>query len=197
MSTPAPEALPGVTPGRCARCLHRHEWCLCPELPRLATRTRVVVVRHHRERFRSSNTGRLAHLALANSALVDVGGPVGGGLDLDLPGAWLLFPEGAPRTTAPAPPPDTLIVVDATWPQARRMRQRLPALQGRPILSLAPTPAAARMRRAPVVGRVSTIEAIAAALRLLDEPAAADALDRLFDVAVERQRLSGRSPHAG
>ena len=66
---------PGLPAGRCARCLYRLEWCLCGAIPTLETRTRIVVVRQHSERFRSSNTGRLAHLALVNSALCDVGGP--------------------------------------------------------------------------------------------------------------------------
>ena len=187
----------GLPPGRCARCLHRQEWCLCPDIPRLETRTRIVIVREHRERFRSSNTGRLAHLALTTSALCDVGGPgrlVLGPGEPD-PDAWLLFPEGPPRTEAPTPPPSTIIVLDASWPGARRMRQRLPGLQGRRMLALAPIAAASRMRKAPDASRVSTIEAIAAVLRPLGEPDAADALDRLFEVAVERQRRSGRQPH--
>lgn len=228
-----PEAAwPGLPPGRCARCLHRLEWCLCGEIPRLETRTRIVVVRQHSERFRSSNTGRLAHLALVNSALCDVGGP--GRLPFDLPesrpqiwtgsppdrsapafpagtdrsieslgawgpgsepDAWLLFPEGEARTRAPEPPPGAVIALDASWPAARRMRQRLPGLQGRRMLALAPVAAVARMRRSPQATHVSTIEAIAGVLRLLGEPAAADALDRLFEVAIERQRRSGRQPH--
>jgi DTW domain-containing protein YfiP len=184
-----------IPPGRCARCLYRLEWCLCAEIPRLETRTRIVIVRHHRERFRSSNTGRLAHLALASSALCDVGGPARLTVDALDPAAWLLFPEGEPRTEAPVPPPAAVIALDASWHQARRMRQKLPALQGRRVLALAPQAAPARMRKAPEPTRVSTIEAIAATLRLLGEPAAADALDRLFALAIERQRRSGRQPH--
>jgi DTW domain-containing protein YfiP len=186
---------PNLPAGRCARCLYRLEWCLCAEVPRLETRTRIVIVRQHSERFRSSNTGRLAHLALATSELRDVGGPG----RLELPAidadAWLLFPEGEPRTEAPVPPPSTIIALDASWSQARRLRQRLPTLQGRRLLALDPEPAALRMRKAPVATHVSTIEAIAGVLRLLGEPAAADALDRLFAVAVERQHRSGRQPH--
>jgi DTW domain-containing protein YfiP len=193
-----PEApWPGLPAGRCARCLHRLEWCLCGEVRRAEPRTRIVIVRQHAERFRSSNTGRLAHLALAGSALVDVGGP--GRLELGAaalaPDAWLLFPEGEPLRAPPAPPPSTIIALDASWHQARRMRQRLAGLRGRRVLALAPTPAAERMRRAPVATHVSTIEAIAAALRLLGEPGPADELDRLFALAIERQRRAGRQPH--
>ena len=67
------------------------------------------------------------------------------------------------------------------------MYRKLPALRGLPILRLpdAPMPAA-RLRESPGPGHVSTIEAIARALRLLEGDALAAPLERLFDVAVER-----------
>jgi len=167
--------------------------CLCAEVPAIATRTRVVIVRHHLERFRSSNSGRLAHLALANSEIVDHGGAGGPARLPALEGAWLLFPEGEPTVAPPPVPPRQLIVLDATWSQARRMYRKLDALRGLPILRLpdAPMPAA-RLRESPGAGRVSTIEAIARALRLLEGEEPAAALERLFAVAVERARSTGR-----
>jgi DTW domain-containing protein YfiP len=183
----------GVIPGRCPRCLYRPEHCLCPDIPRLVTRTRVVILRHHTEQTRSSNSGRLAHLALADSVLVDVHGPERAALAPPIgPGAWLVFPEGEPRRVAPAPPPSELVFLDATWSQAKRMRQRTPALRGLPILALDVTAAALRMRKSPGPGRVSTIEAVAEALRLVEGGDAPDALDRLFALAIERMGRAGR-----
>jgi tRNA-uridine aminocarboxypropyltransferase len=187
---------PGWPPagGRCPRCLLVD--CVCAEIPRIATRTRIVIVRHAAEIHRSSNTGRLAHLALPNSELVDHGRS---GVVVDAawspgPGAWLLFPEGAPRTAPPAPPPERVVVLDATWRQARRMRQRLPGLRGVPILRLPDAPApAARLRESPGPGLVSTLEAIARALRLLEGEPAAAALEHLFDLVVARSHAAGRS----
>jgi DTW domain-containing protein YfiP len=174
--------------------------CLCSEVPSIATRTRVVIVRHHLEQHRSSNSGRLAHLALSNSVIVDHGG---GGEETGrrgpavlppLEGAWLLFPEGEATTHPPVPPPAQLVVLDATWSQARRMFRKLDALRGLPILRLPDEPMAlSRMRESPGPGRVSTIEAIARALRLLEGDAVADPLDRLFALAVERTRSTGRN----
>lgn len=186
----------GVLPaGRCERCTFRHEFCLCAEVPRVETRTRVVVLRHYSERFRSSNSGRLAHLALPNSELRDVFGPEGRGEGPIGDGAWLLFPGSEPRTASPAPPPRELIVLDATWHQARRMRQRMAGLHRLPVLSLAPLGAVARMRKSPQPGRVSTLEAIAAALRLLEGPEVGEPLEQLFECAVDRVRRSGRMVH--
>lgn len=153
-----------------------------------------MIVRHHRELHRSSNSGRLAHLALPNSEIVDHG--VGheptrlGPLD----GAWLLFPEGEPCTRAPEPPPKQLIVLDATWSQARRMYHKLDQLRGLPLLRLPEGwRASARLRRAPSADRVSTIEAIAGALRLLEGEDAAAPLEKLFELAVDRARATGRA----
>lgn len=168
--------------------------CLCAQLPTVVTRTRVVIVRHHLEQHRSSNSGRLAHLALPNSEIVEHGGGFRGHAKLPpLEGAYLLFPEGEVAQAAPIPPPKQLLVLDATWSQARRMYRKLDVLRGLPILRLpdAPMPSA-RLRESPGPGRVSTIEAIARALRLLEGDEVAAPLEALFALAVERAALSGR-----
>src|SRR3954467_15781661 len=125
---------------RCARCLLPLRVCLCAAIPTVVTATRVVIVRHHLERHRSSNSGRLAHLALPNSEIVDHGGAGGGGVRPPLEGGGRLFPEGAPMLAPPEPPPRQLVVLDATWSQARRMFRKLAALRGLPILRLPDLP---------------------------------------------------------
>lgn len=179
---------------RCPRCLFPRRVCLCAAIPTVVTQTRIVIVRHHLERWRSSNSGRLAHLALPNSEIIEHGGPGGVAVLSPLPGAWLVFPEGEPATTSPVPPPQTLVVLDATWSQARRMFRKLVGLRGLPILRLpdAPMPAA-RLRESPSPGRVSTIEAIARALRLIEGDASAAPLEALFAVAVARAAATGRN----
>lgn len=160
----------------------------------VTTRTRVVIVRHHLERFRSSNSGRLANLALPNSEIIEHGGSGGPAQLRDLDGAWLLFPEGEPAHVAPVPPPARLIVLDATWSQARRMYRKLDVLRGVPLLRLPDEPMPeSRLRESPGPGRVSTIEAIARALRLLEGDQVATPLERLFEVAVRRAQSTGRS----
>ncbi|MGN6107530.1 MAG: tRNA-uridine aminocarboxypropyltransferase [Kofleriaceae bacterium] len=185
--------MPDPGHARCERCLFQQRVCLCGDIPDIETRTQVVIVRHHLETWRSSNSGRLAHLALRNSLLVDHGGARGPAVLPPLAGAWLLYPEGEPIRSAPAPHPRQLVVLDATWSQARRMFRKLGALRGLPILRLPDEPVpSARLRESPAPGRVSTIEAIAKALRLLegDDPGAR--LERLFQTAVARAASTGR-----
>ena len=178
---------------RCTRCLFQQRVCLCAQLPRIETRTRVIIVRHHLETRRSSNSGRLAHLALVNSEIVDHGGPGGPAVLPPLEGAWLVFPEGEPRRVAPDPLPRQLVFLDATWSQARRMFRKISALRGLPILRLPDAPMRARLRESPGEGRVSTIEAIAGALRLVEGEGPAAPLESLFDLAVSRAVATGRS----
>lgn len=179
---------------RCGRCLFQQRVCLCASIPVVETATRVVIVRHHLERHRSSNSGRLAHLALPNSEIVDHGGHLGPAVLPPLDGAWLVYPAGEPVLTAPTPPPRQLVFLDASWSQARRMYRKLGALRGLPILRLpdAPMPAA-RLRESPEAGYVSTIEAIARALRLCEGEHVATPLEAVFQLAVSRAEMTGRT----
>jgi DTW domain-containing protein len=180
---------------RCDRCLLQRRLCICAEIHPVATHTRVVILRHVAERWRSSNSGRVAALALPNAVIVDHGAPgeLADDTELRAPGTWLVYPEREPRRLAPTPPPSRLIFLDATWSQAKRMRQRIPALRGLPILHLPVDEIpAARLRESPGGTRVSTIEAIAHALRLVEAEAPAAELERLFALLVERARSSGR-----
>lgn len=191
-------------PSRCPRCLYRVDrGCLCAMIATVgpvATRTRVVILRHYSERHRASNSGRLAHLALPNSEVIEVGAPERHEVTPVLEaGAWLVYPDGPPRRASPVPAPTTLVFLDATWQQARRMRRRLGYLRGVPTLALAPVPMADRLRAAPAAGMVSTIEAIATALRLVEGDGVAEPLERLFAYAVARTRETGKRsvPSAG
>jgi DTW domain-containing protein YfiP len=143
------------------------------------------MLRHWQERVRTTNSGRWAALALSRCEIVDHGVP-GAPLDrscVPSAGAAVLFPS--PSGGVPSPIPETLIVLDATWAQARRMLQRIPELQTLPRVSL-PGGLAERLRQPTVKGGMSTIEALAAALDLLGDAQAAGALTRAWMLAVER-----------
>jgi len=82
MRNPANRADPAATAGpaggappRCGQCRLFQHHCLCGLLPRVETRTRVVVVLHQLEDHKTSNTGRLAHRCLPNSEIVFRGDP--------------------------------------------------------------------------------------------------------------------------
>ena len=173
---------------RCPRCYFPPAHCLCPDIPRLETATRVVFLRHAAERARTTNTGRWAALALARSEVLEHGA-AGAPLDLaPVAGdrAAVLFPSPG-GSSAPGSRPDALVVVDASWAQARRMIQRIPALRALPRISLPARPGD-RLRRPTVSQGMSTLEAVASALELLGEAEAARALADLHRLAVARGR---------
>jgi DTW domain-containing protein YfiP len=186
-------------PGRCPRCFLQEERCVCAEIPRVDTDVHIAIVRHWREVAKHSNTGRFAHLALPNSSLHSVGRK-DDRIDeaaLTAGNTWLLFPEGTPlHANAPTPRVDRLVVLDGTWHQARRMRQRLGCLRGLPILRLPPTGVVReRLRKSPTVDGLSTLEAIAGAIARLEGAAAGDALLALYDEVVRRS-ISGHRTDA-
>ena len=194
-----------LPPGRCPRCAFPLlDGCLCPEIPRLTVPYRFVILRHASEIPRMTNSGRWAAAALEGAVVqdhalgeADPGTPAAADLLAPLVAggdAALLYPS--PHAGRLEPAPRTIVVPDATWAQARRMVQRLAPLRALPRLGLPPpAPAAARLRISPVPGGMTTLEAIAAALRLLGEPAAAARLDALHEAALEKTlRLKGMWP---
>lgn len=177
-------------PGRCPRCWIRHEFCLCAEIPQVATRTQVVIVRHAREADKSTGTARMAGLALPNSAMIDFGEesePVDDELKPFTDGAWLLFPAEEDAPPLPVTPPKSLIVIDGTWRQTRRMLKKLPSLVGLPRMALpAKATAPLRLRESTSPDNRSTLEAIADGLTLLEGEAVGAPLHALHTLMVER-----------
>ena len=195
-------ALSAQRPGRCPRCVLPPTACVCSDIPRLETRTRVVLIRHWREAHATTNTGRLAALALPRMEIHDHGAPSlppVTAADLDLPAdptrAWLLFPpeEGHPPPAADAPLPEVLVVLDGSWRHARRMVRRLEAVQALPRFSPPPSQVVRHRLRTPTFpGGMATLEAIAQALAVLEaDPAVGQRLDDLFELFVERVRALG------
>lgn len=151
----------------------------------LATRTRVLLIQHVLEQTEPSNTGRHAAAALANLELRLFGAKDAPLKVDDLDGAWLLWP-GEPPPPEGTPPPHTLIVLDGSWSQARKMSQRVAALRGLRRWSL-PAPPERRSLRASPPGGLSTLEALAAALGALEGEAVGAHLQAVHEALVQRQ----------
>jgi len=172
--------------------MHR-SLCICGMLPRLDTRTRVILVLHQLEARKPTNTGALATRCLPNSAVVYRGWGPGGTAtdDLMVPAGLqglVLFPDpdAAPLETWRGQQV-ALIVPDGTWSQAARTRRRLPELAGLPCVSLPPAAREAhRLRTPPRPGRLATLEAVAIALGILEGPAVEEALMRVFRTMTDR-----------
>jgi DTW domain-containing protein YfiP len=164
-------------------------------MPAVRTRTEFIILRHVAEEKKPSNTGRLAALAMPSARVVSCGGGERTGLLpaddalLKAPGTWLLWPDGttAQKDAHEVKPPRRVVVLDATWRQARKMFSRTPALQAMPRLVLpAPDLKRERLREPHREDGMSTLEAIAAAVAKLEGAAKAEPLERLYDEFVRR-----------
>ena len=166
---------------------------MCAVLPRVEARTEIVLIQHVTELLLTSNTGRFVALSVPSSRVLGYGG--GEPFDascLSEPGTALLYCSGPTRPLDFVP--RRLIVLDGSFRQARRMYKREAALRELPELALpAPNVAPTRLRQPTRPDGMSTIEAIAAALSLLEGPECAAPLWALHAELVRRaDRMRGR-----
>lgn len=192
-------------PSRCSACRFVREWCVCSLAPKLNLSTRVVVVMHSSEWLKASNTGHFVQLAL-NQAAVRLHGlphiPVDlADVDATAKSTLVLFPgHGAkpltPDLIASLPRPATLLVPDGNWNQAKAMMRRIPALRAATPVEL-PGPVLGdrlRPRRNILPDRMSSFEAIAQTLGLLEGEQVQDVLLDFFCTVVDRMMvLRGKS----
>lgn len=178
---------------QCARCLRPATHCLCPLIPQLDSRTRVLLLQHPSEVSHALNTARLAALGLNNAELIV--GEVFEDLPalLNPPGyqARLLFPadDAQPlQAYTPTDQPLLLVVPDGTWRKARKLLHLNPLLAALPRVTLAEGAVSRyRLRKAPGPGALSTVEAIVQALQTLEAPTSFEPLLRPFEALIEGQ----------
>ncbi|HEY4223682.1 MAG TPA: tRNA-uridine aminocarboxypropyltransferase [Myxococcota bacterium] len=178
----------------CPRCRRPESHCYCALIPSLTPKTRVVIVQHPRERDVAIGTARMVHLGLRGSALVP-----GVAVDdkpaladvLADPSAAVLFPSDDAKPLADwlRDPPRTLVVVDGTWSQARKVLRMSPRLGALPRVSFTPSaPGNYRIRKEPSEECLATVEAVAAVLGALEgDVEGYRALLRPFTAMVDRQ----------
>jgi DTW domain-containing protein YfiP len=177
---------------RCVACRMHASLCICDLVTEIDTRTRLVVVMHRAEERKSTNTGALAARCIARSEIV-VRGHEDRPSRFEVAGATqpvLLFPheDAVPLARfARSERPITLVVPDGTWRQASKVRARVPGLRDIPCALLpVESPSTYRLRVESDPTRLSTIEAIARAMGLLEGMHVRRAIERVFRTMVER-----------
>lgn len=178
--------------------------CFCDRITPLATRTRILLLQHPREERVAIGTARMALLALPNSQR-RVGLDFSGDPDVRAAvattgSAYVLFPgpDATPAGSLPRGRELTLIVLDGTWPQAAKLLKLNPAIAALPRVAFHPrSPSAYAIRREPADFCVSTIEALAEVLGVLEPDG--HRFERLLDpfhAMVERQLWFQAEVHA-
>jgi DTW domain-containing protein YfiP len=170
--------------------------CICALVPTIETRTRLQLVMHCREERKPTNTGALAARCLTRSSIAIVGdrdrpvtlAPI---LADEQPVVLGVAEDAVPLTElAASTRPIVLVVPDGSWRQANKMRKRVPGLSDMLAVTLPDLgPSNYRLRSEPNEQGLSTFEAIARALRIL-EGDRGEAIERamidLFQIMVDR-----------
>lgn len=156
----------------CYRCDKVQELCICRRVAAVRQRTRVTVIHHPREARHPFGTVRIVRLGLDDCHVhVAHGEKVGFGDRLTARTAVLFpHPDAVDLEDLPADAlPDHLVVVDGTWPQARRLMRVNPVLRALPRVSFRQGPTSNyRIRKEPTLTSLSTVEAVVHALRLIE-----------------------------
>ncbi len=177
----------------------RNEVCICSLIPSIRNKTPVTVIMHHREFHKTTNTARIACLALQNSeirlhGLKDKTQVLREQKILTEPSyqpilltlnerSEVLTPEFVRRLDRPP----HLIVPDGNWRQAGKMGKRITDLQNIPWVKLPPGPQSRyRLRHEHDPQGLSTLEAMARALGLIENSAIQVQLEQIFEIMVDR-----------
>ncbi len=180
---------------RCAGCRLVVSHCLCAVRPVVATRAGVCLLMADIEALKPSNTGWLIADVVADTfafgwARTEVDPVL---LTLLADPQWqpyVVFPgefvaaERVVTLVQPEPGKRPLfILLDATWPEARKMFRKSPYLDKLPVLSLASDQISRyKLRRSRRDDHFCTSEVAALCLDLADEPLAAQTLEAYLDV---------------
>ena len=186
---------------RCPQCWMHWRLCLCEQAPRLKVDTGLVLLMDRREACQTTNTGHMAPLVLERSKVVvtsrqeppddKLQGIVESGRR-----AVLLFPGHGAQVLTPQwlegqSEPLTLVVPDATWRVARRTMRKSAILRRMQPVVLPPGPPARwYLRRPPEPGVISTLEAIARAMGVLEGQHVEQALMKVLRMMVQRHMWS-------
>jgi DTW domain-containing protein YfiP len=181
---------------RCSQCRMHSQLCICEFIPQYDLKTRLILVMHRREYGKPTSTGPLALEALTNSELRIQGNP-DNRLDFtDLNVAdrriLLLYPgEEVPVLNRSFLEKDSravsIVVPDGTWSQAARMGKRLPGIEHAEMVRLPEGPKTEwKVRNEIHPYGLSTFEAIARAIGIIESVEVQKGLESLFRLMVQK-----------
>ncbi|MEQ1977208.1 tRNA-uridine aminocarboxypropyltransferase [Xenorhabdus sp. SGI240] len=192
---------------RCLHCLLPQKKCLCEMISPANAQSRFCLIMFDTEPMKPSNTGKLIADILPDTCafLWSRTEPDQQLLDVvrdPTRQPYLIFPDSyatPPRTVyqkIPAnPKPPLFIILDGTWPEARKMFRKSPYLDDIPLLSMNNIAKMDYLLRIPSrTEQHCTAEVAAAALELAGDIEAAQSLLNHFNHFRE-QYLAGKSNH--
>ncbi|HQQ70448.1 MAG TPA: DTW domain-containing protein [Alicycliphilus sp.] len=189
----------------CPGCRLVTSHCQCALRPQAATRAGICLLMHDTEPLKPSNTGWLIADVVANTyafgwtrteadpALLALLADARWQPYVVFPGEFApqqrvlrALPAAAVAPGAPGPRP-LFVLLDATWPEARKMFRKSPYLERFPVFSLEGGDVSRyRLRRAQCAQHLCTAQVAALCLEQAGEPQAGALLQAWLDVYSER-----------
>lgn len=191
---------------RCLRCRIHHSLCFCEYLVPIETQNRVSIIMHHREEHLTSNTATLANKILSNSQLLIRGLPERpfNFADLNCQDSELalyLYPhENALELNSEnfsfSNQKIHLIVPDGSWAQARKVYRREKGMEKIQCVKLPMGFVSEyRLRKTHIQDGLSTYEAIARALGIMENTEVENKMMDMFRIMVARMVKSRTTFH--
>jgi DTW domain-containing protein YfiP len=188
----------GSTAERCAGCRLIVSHCLCALRPAVPVRAGMCLIMADIEALKPSNTGWLIADVAADTfafgwartevdpALLALLADPQWQPYLVFPGEFVASGRVVSEVQATDPPSGKrplFVLLDATWPEARKMFRKSPYLDHLPVLSLQTEQLSRyRLRRSKRADHFCTAEVAALCLELAGEPHAAQTLEAYLDV---------------
>lgn len=194
----------------CLTCYLHKSRCICQYILPLQLKTKILLIIHHKELKKSTNTGRLALKSLTNSEM-KVRGVLGEDrlnlssvLDKNAYQTFLFYPAVDAKELNDTfmreyhlkyCQPIQLIVPDGTWRQASKVHYRHPELADLPRLKIStPNTALRHIRKESTPAGMATMEAIACALGFIEGAQVQEHLMNIYLKKLE-QTLRGRGTY--
>ena len=188
-------------PVHCLKCTRITPFCICSEIPKIQTDLSILIIRHHRETKRRSNTARIASICIPSIHIIQY--PfLQGAPSFDSKSDLLIYPVSNETTICnsidkkrsfekaeDAQKPKRLIFLDGTWSQTRKMYRKTPSLHKVSWTSLSasmkPPP---KIRKSSFSNGMSTMECVGRAIGLFDELEKETTLYRGLEIWIDAVR---------
>jgi DTW domain-containing protein YfiP len=185
----------------CSGCFLHLDLCICSQIETLDLKTKLTLIVHYKELKKTTNTGRLAIKSLLNSQM-RIRGEIGKPSDLselisDQYQCLLFYPSKEAVElncdfVAKFSKPIHLLVPDGSWRQASKVHTRHPELSSVPRVMIKDLNLATQhLRRESSQEGMSTLEAIAKAMRVIEGEEVFEVLFKIYKAKL-RNTLIGR-----
>lgn len=179
----------------CERCLFTPSTCICGAIKRLTNKVSVVILQHPSEEKIAKNTAKLLNLSLTDCKIIKGENNTDFAMLNSLPvkSTVLLYPNEHATNLDDTNPKQALsnithlIVIDGTWKKAYKILQLTPLLTKFKTVSFKQLPQNRyAIRKAPRADSLSTLEAVAHSLLLIEQLNPAP-LYNLLDELIQKQ----------